>query len=71
MLFNVITNQLPDFNRDEPLQSMFESCLRAKKKNAAWNFVDCCSTDTLVTLAKGWLCWDDERTVQVFSNGYI
>ena len=28
-------------------------------------------TDTLVTLAKGWLCWDDERTVQEFSNGYI
>ena len=28
-------------------------------------------TDTLVTLAKGWLCWDDERAVQEFSNGYI
>ena len=23
-------------------------------------------TDTLVTLAKGWLCWDDERAVQEF-----
>ena len=28
-------------------------------------------TDTLVTLAKGWLCWGDERAVQEFSNGYI
>ena len=28
-------------------------------------------TDTLVTLAKGWLCWDDERAVQEFSNEYI
>ncbi|KAL5489029.1 hypothetical protein EMCRGX_G018073 [Ephydatia muelleri] len=28
-------------------------------------------TDTLVTLAKGWLCWDDERAVQEFFNGYI
>ena len=28
-------------------------------------------TDTLVTLAKGWLCWDDERAVQEFYNGYI
>ena len=35
-------NQLPDVNQDEQLQSMFESCLRAKKKNAAWNFVNCC-----------------------------
>ena len=28
-------------------------------------------TDTLVTLAKRWLCWDDERAVQDFSKGYI
>ena len=28
-------------------------------------------TDTLVTLAKGWLCWDDERAVQEFSNGTV
>ena len=27
--------------------------------------------DTLVTLAKGWLYWDDERAVQEFSKGYI
>ena len=55
---------------DEPLQSMFESCLRAKKKNAGTSLTVAC-TDMLVTLAKGWLCWDDEKTVQEFYNGYI
>ena len=39
---DVTLMSLPDVNRDEPLQSVFESCLRAKEKNAAWNFVDCC-----------------------------
>ena len=28
-------------------------------------------TNMLVTLAKGWLCWDDDTAVQEFSNGYI
>ena len=52
-------------------QSMFETCLRAKEKNAAGTSLTVACTDTLVTPAKGWLCWDDERAVQEFSNGYI
>ena len=27
--------------------------------------------ECMVTLANGWLCWDDERAVQEFYNGYI
>ena len=28
-------------------------------------------TYMMVTLAKGWLCWEDDTAVQEFSNGYM
>ena len=50
---------------------MFESALDLERRTrmllgTALNFA---CTDTLVTLGKGWLYWDDERAVQEFSNG--
>ena len=45
--------------------------LERRKRMLLGTLLTVACTDMMVTLAKGWLCWEDDTAVQEFSNGYM